>query len=380
MPPIDVLVSSDVELSTRARQVCGMFDCPPSEKQTQRWTMNVPIDERDWNVGLIVGPSGAGKSTIARHLFGEQMQAFDAMSWKGASMIDDMPAAASIEQIATMCSAVGFNTIPAWLRPFAVLSNGEKFRASIARALLSEASPIVVDEFTSVVDRQVAQVGCHAIQKAVRKVGRKFVGVSCHHDIIEWLQPDWILEPATREFAWRSLRPRPTIDIAVARLPYSAWQVFAPFHYLTADLNRSAQCFGLWANGSLAAFAGVLHRPHARNDRIKGISRIVTLPDWQGLGLAFNLMQTVASAYKTLGYTINISTAHPPLIQAFFAKQDWRCVRKPGQMIRFGTNSMMRKQAIRDGDASKRAGRPCATFTYEGATMPTSEAMALIGR
>lgn len=380
MPPIDVVVSSDVELSTRARQVCGMFDCPPSEKQTQRWTMNVPLEERDWNVGLIVGPSGAGKSTIARHLFGDQMHAFDAMSWKGASMIDDMPAAASIEQIATMCSAVGFNTIPAWLRPFGVLSNGEKFRASIARALLSDASPIVVDEFTSVVDRQVAQVGCHAIQKAVRKVGRKFVGVSCHHDIVEWLQPDWILEPATREFAWRSLRPRPIIDIAIARLPYAAWQVFAPFHYLTADLHKAAQCFGLWANGSLAAFAGVLHRPHPHNDRIKGLSRIVTLPDWQGLGLAFHLMQTVASAYAALGFTFNTYPAHPPLIQAFFAKPEWRCIRKGGNMITFGATGVYNHHARKAGVEGKKLSRPCAAFTYRGATMPKSEALALVGR
>ena len=40
-----------------------------------------------------------------------------------------------------------------------------------------------MDEFTSVVDRQVAQIGAHAIQKYVRKHGRQFVAVSCHYDI-----------------------------------------------------------------------------------------------------------------------------------------------------------------------------------------------------
>ena len=94
----------------------------------------------------------------------------------------------------------------------------------LARRLLELPDPILCDEFTSVVDRQVAQIGSHAVQKHVRKLGRKFVAVSCHYDIIDWLQPDWIFEPATMAFTRRSLQQRPTLECVVSRVPYAAWQ------------------------------------------------------------------------------------------------------------------------------------------------------------
>lgn len=83
-------------------------------------------------------------------------------------MIDSFDAALSTEQISAALSAVGFNTIPAWLRPCATLSNDEKFRCDLAR-LLVEPRPLVwIDEFTSVVDRQVAKIGAHACARFVR--------------------------------------------------------------------------------------------------------------------------------------------------------------------------------------------------------------------
>lgn len=372
MPSIDVLIQSDIRLSSRARQVCAMYDCPPEEKQTLRWQAELPIEQREWNVGLIVGPSGCGKSTVARHLFPQQMQSFDARTWSGASMIDDMPANKTLDEIATMCAAVGFNTIPAWVRPYEVLSNGEKFRASVARSLLEEADPIVVDEFTSVVDRQVAQIASHAVQKAVRRANRRFVAVSCHYDIVDWLQPDWMFEPATRSFAWRSVQRRPTIDIEISRVSIQAWPMFAPYHYMSAELHRAAQCFGLWANGNLAAFAAVLHRPHPDNPRIKAISRQVTLPDWQGLGLAFTLAEAVGAAYTALGFDLRHYPAHPPFIKAFANSRNkcWQLKRKPGIMNAFGGGGLQARYSS--------FSRPCAVFQYVGQPMQALEAARFV--
>jgi hypothetical protein len=140
----------------------------------------------------------------------------------------------------------------------------------------------MVDEFTSVIDRQVAKIGCHAVQKLIRKQQKQFVAVTCHYDVVEWLQPDWMLEPATMSFQWRSLQRRPALDVEIARVGHDAWKLFAPFHYLTADLHRAAACYVLFVEGVPASFAGVLHRPHPKVDDIKGVSRLVTLPDYQG--------------------------------------------------------------------------------------------------
>jgi hypothetical protein len=248
---IDIKVETAISTSVRARQVSAMFDVPASKKCSLSWAGDLPIEDLDWNVGLIVGPSGSGKSTIATRLFGAPLD----LKWSAPSVIDDFPAKESVERIAEICSAVGFNTIPAWLRPFAVLSNGEKFRVDLARRLVELGDPIVVDEFTSVVDRQVAQIGSHAVQKFVRKHKRKFVAVSCHFDIVDWLQPDWVLDVATMSFTRRRLQRRPSIECTIARVPRAAWRLFAPYHYLTGSIMRNARCFGLFAHGQLAAFA-----------------------------------------------------------------------------------------------------------------------------
>ena len=58
----------------------------------------------------------------------------------------------------------------------------------------------VFDEFTSVVDRNVAKVGSFAMQKAIRKTNKKFIAVSCHDDIEDWLLPDWVFDTNSMTF------------------------------------------------------------------------------------------------------------------------------------------------------------------------------------
>src|SRR4029077_5021989 len=75
------------------------------------------------------------------------------------------------------------------------------------RPLTSDLCPltsslIVMDEFTSVVDRTVAQIGSAALAKTVRQRGQKFIAVTCHEDVEDWLQPDWVYRPAPNFFAW----------------------------------------------------------------------------------------------------------------------------------------------------------------------------------
>lgn len=378
---IDVEVHTAPSHSVRAQQMSAAFDVPAVDRQSIHWTGDLPIEERDWSVGLIVGPSGSGKTTIMRDVFGEPKP----LKWKGAAVVDDFPAAMSIEDVSAACSAVGFSTIPAWLRPFALLSNGEQFRAKLARLLAesSEGDTIVVDEFTSVVDRQVAQIGAHAVAKWVRRAAdRRFVAVTCHYDVTDWLQPDWILEvsPGSTTFEWRSVLPRPQLDVTIARVSYAAWRLFAPFHYLTAELNRAAQCFVLFVDEQPAAFAGVLHRPHGKNKRIKGVSRLVTLPDWQGLGLAFVLVDAVAAAYTAQRFDVHTYPAHPSLIRAFDRSSKWQLRMKPATFsVNHGPNSVFVGPDSPNAKQSwKQGARPNATFRYVGEPLSRADARALL--
>lgn len=369
MPRVDVVVETSVSRSARARQLEGMFDVPSQEKQRQEWHADLPIDEDDWNIGLIVGPSGCGKTTVARELFGDSVDM--PLEWGAPSVIDDFAHGLSVQEISEVCSAVGFNTIPAWLRPYEVLSNGEKFRVSIARRLLEQQDPIVVDEFTSVVDRQVARIGCHAIQKKVRRDNKRFVGVACHYDIVDWLQPDWVYEPASNQFYRRSLRPRPALEIEICRVDYSAWKIFAPYHYMTADLHKAAQCFCLFVEGEPACIAAILYRPHPKRRNIYGVSRLVVLPDYQGLGLAFVLMDYLGEQFRALGRELRAYPAHPALIRAFDRSSKWRIEKKPAMSHK--------TKGKRTGGGLSFGGRPNAVFSWAGDAGDANTARDLIG-
>jgi Acetyltransferase (GNAT) family len=376
MRHVDLQVETKLDRTPRVKQLSGMFDVPAQEKLSHHWKGELPIDDRDWNVGLIVGPSGAGKTSVARQLFGEGKT----LQWGATSVVDDFDKQFKIEDITNACSAVGFNSIPSWMKPFSVLSTGEKFRAELARHLLEDGDLIVVDEFTSVVDRQVAQIGSHAVQKRVRKDGKKFVAVTCHYDVIDWLQPDWMLEPATMTFQWRSVQRRPDIHVEIARVDHAAWKLFAPFHYLTAELHKAAACYVLFVEGRPASFVGILHRPHPKVDDVKAISRIVTLPDYQGLGLAMILADTFGAAFKTLGKRFRNYPAHPSFVRSHDRSKNWVMKKKPGVFSpSLGKTSTLVSEAYRDAGGKMRiGGRPCAVFEYCGQAMDRNQAQALI--
>lgn len=374
MPGINIVSETEIAKTPRVRQLEAMFDAPVEDILRLTWQGDLPIDDFDWNVGLIVGPSGSGKSTIARNVFAPPVE-FD---WASKSVIDDFPAGYSIEQIAAICQAVGFNTIPAWCRPYRVLSTGEQFRVDLARRMLTLPDPIVVDEFTSVVDRQIAQIGSHAVQKYMRKNNRRFIAVSCHYDIIDWLQPDWTFEPATMSFTRRSLCPRPAIQIEIRKVGYEYWRLFAPFHYLTNNLHRGAQCFVLFANGRPASFGGMLHRPHPKVRDIMGLSRLVTLPDWQGLGLAMVLSDTLGAAYRAIGKRMHVYPAHPALVRSYDKSEKWHMEKRPGTYSPPSGNRTNAAPGESVNAASVFGGRPCAVFEYIGEGMASEVAAQLL--
>lgn len=201
MQSINVKQSIQVQKTPRVLQVSGLFGVENMDSSVFEIKIdNVDIESSKWNIGLIVGPSGSGKTTIAKKFLGDSdiVNEFD---WHGSkSILDGFPASLGIKEITSLLTQVGFGSPPNWLRPYSVLSNGEKFRVTLARAIAESKKRIIFDEFTSVIDRQVAKIASHCIQKTVKKIDKQFVAVSCHFDIIEWLQPDWIIDTSLSSF------------------------------------------------------------------------------------------------------------------------------------------------------------------------------------
>jgi hypothetical protein len=317
-----------VERSGRVRQVEGIFDLEPTKVLTHEWDVDLsPLTERDWNVGLIAGPSGSGKSTILRECFGEP-QTFEWDDRK--AILDGFPADLRTQDVVQLLSSVGFSSPPAWLRPFGTLSNGEQFRVTLARALAAPMETAIVDEFTSVVDRTVAQVGSAAVAKTVRQSGKRIVAAACHYDIIEWLQPDWIYDTAGAAFTWRCLQPRPAIDLEIRRAGRDAWRVFGHHHYLSRSLSSSARCFVAAVDGKPAAFVAATHFVHPSARDIMRGHRTVCLPDFQGVGIGNALQDFVAGVFSAIGWRYLVVAAHPAMVRSMARSPKWNMTRKPG--------------------------------------------------
>lgn len=370
---VDLVLESPIEKTGRVTQLAGMFDVPVGEKTRVEYHFDASMEERPWKVGLVVGPSGAGKSSVARALFGEDV--VEGYDWPASRAIVDGFGSLGIRDITAALSSVGFSSPPNWLRPFGVLSNGERFRANMARALVDTRQRVVVDEFTSVVDRQVAQIGSHAIQKTVRqKEGKQFVAVTCHYDVEDWLQPDWVIEPHLGRFTWRSVQPRPQVELTVCRAKTSAWQLFKHHHYLTADLNPSATCFVGFVGDEPAVFDAWLpfFGRLKTSQRARRGHRTVCLPDYQGLGLGNALFTLCASMWKGLGLRAFSCTGHPAELHKRARSPDWRMTREPGFTAK---DSSKGGQAI---SASRAFARRTASFEYVGAGMDEKRAKALM--
>jgi GNAT superfamily N-acetyltransferase len=369
-----ITVESAVVETARLAQVRGLFDLPPEKVSRLTWEVDLPLEERPWSVGLITGPSGCGKSTVARRLWPDE--AGGERDWpRDRSIVDAFPAALSVKDVTALLSSVGFSSPPAWLRPFHVLSTGQQFRATLARLLAealarpaAERRPIVFDEYTSVVDRTVAQVGSAALARTVRAHGLRFVAVTCHDDVIDWLQPDWTYHPAERRFAWRCLQRRPPVPLRVFRCKASAWSLFAHHHYLSGALNPSAVCFlATWGERPVAFSAWLPFVGASAPTRRE--HRTVTLPDFQGVGIGNALSALIASLWKGLGCRAVSTTTHPAMIRARLRSPLWRLRRPPS----LASGRERRLRALKHA-----ATRLTAGFEYVGPALPRRLARALL--
>lgn len=359
MPKFDFVISSSIKRSNRVLQMEGIFELPPSQRSEIRWAGDLPLENRPWSIGMIVGPSGAGKTTLARQLFGDKI--INGYDWGHEnSIIDDFPSSAGIKDITGYLSQVGFSSPPSWLRPFRCLSNGEQFRVTLARAIAESSDLFVFDEFTSVVDRNVAEIGSHALQKTIRKQNRKMIAVGVHYDVIDWLQPDWIYEPHINRFQWRELRQRPIIDLHIIKCDKADWQIFKRHHYLDTNINSSAKCFIALYKGNPVAFTAVLHFPHPTASRWRE-HRTVCLPDYQGAGIGNAMSEFIASIFKATGKPYTSVTANPAMIYHRAKSKLWYMREKPKIMPKAGKSS-----SIPGIGKTIATGRMVASFDYVG--------------
>lgn len=331
MPSSKFIKKTIIPESFRNQKVKGMFDVEKNEI-IKEFDINIPIEDMNWNIGVIVGSSGTGKTTIAKEVF-KDFLLFDGFKWDNEkTIIDNFDNKYTPKEITEILSKVGFSSPTDWLKPFNVLSNGQKMRVELAKLILENDKPIMYDEFTSVVDRQVAQIGSYAIQKYVRKQDKQFIAISCHYDILDWLEPDWIYDVNKNEFLKDLPHQRPKIEINIRKAEQQEWKIFKDYHYLSSSHNESAHKYIAEINDEIVGWCSVLHFPHPKVKNMKKVHRIVILPDYQGIGIGNILLNELAKIYKEQKQRITITTSTPVFINSLQKSKEWIMTRKPSRV------------------------------------------------
>jgi ABC-type lipoprotein export system ATPase subunit len=367
MPKLTHSLSVEYKSGFRTDAIASMFDVKPEKKLTRTWEIDIPIENMDWKIGLIYGPSGSGKTSIARKIWPDKYHT--GYEWSDRSIIEDFPEDKSTKEITKALSSVGFSSPPDWLKPFHALSNGQQFRAEVARLLLDDENypdVVVLDEFSSLVNREVAKASSAAVQRYIRASSKRFVAVSCHSDIIEWLSPDFTYEVAGGKFtdlaAGRDLRQsqHPPIELKITRVQREVWDEFGfgNHHYLNPDLKAAGHLWGCFWKDSLVAVASIKKFPHNRVLNAWNFSRVVVLPDYQGLKIGVALTDTISHHYCSLyKQRMFLNGSHPAMLAHSRNSESW----------------MLKQGARRVGRPSKKGkmtgmslGRMIESFEYVG--------------
>lgn len=337
------------------------YDIQNKEESNVIIENNIKLDF-EWNIGVIYGGSGTGKSTLLKSFGDIHQPIFDNCK----SLISNFDWLTP-EQATHLLSAMGLSSVPCWLRPHSTLSNGEQYRANLAYIVgkAKENDVVLIDEYTSVVDRDVAKAMSNALQKYIRREKKKIILASCHFDIMEWLNPDWIYSPNKR----RVEKPdclrltRPKIELEIFRCRYETWKIFKQHHYLSEDLNPAALSYlALW-NDKPIAFVAILPFPGVGDSKTRRISRIVILPDYQGLGIGKALIDYFAALYYKIDSQMYIRTINPALgITLSKDINNWQA-----------TTSNLKADFTNDSSGRKLLNRLSYSFKYIGEKSNDSE-------
>jgi ABC-type Mn2+/Zn2+ transport system ATPase subunit len=334
---------------------CNSLDIDINKKSVHHLKVdNINIPD-DWSVGVIYGASGSGKTTLAKSLFGDDI--FQTVLNEDLPIINQLPAEYTYDQCAAILNGIGLTSVVCWVRPVKTLSNGQRARAEAALLMTQNEGITVIDEWTSVVDRTVAKVMSHCVQKHARKQNKQIVILSCHHDIIEWVKPDWLIDcnkqefqlPASNDFFFQ---PREQLQFGIREVGRETWRYFSKYHYLSDKLpGGKIYTFGLFHGDNQIGFQCFANYVPYKEGKPKIFhsNRTVIHPDYAGLGMGIKVInETSQFMVDQFGYQVMAKFSSTPVFNAMIKQECWKFLeekRTMGSLSHGGT--MDRKSGFR---------------------------------
>lgn len=308
-------------MTPRKREICWNYGIPPRELPFAV-SASHPINLRPGSIILLTGPSGCGKSSMLAALAEKTKNAIwvgQTQSRAARPVIDLVAPRKSLATAMEILTVCGLGEPRLWVRQFGDLSDGEKFRASLAcavgRALCSNASPVIFcDEFTARLHRRLAKAVAYNLRKLVSRHRLMLVVASAQNDIVSDLRPDEMVtlgesehsaglkRPAMHDCGGISLQRRMLIEPGSVR----DYQHFRAMHYRSRDglgfvdkvflLRESAagQPLGILvfahaplelAMRNLATGGRFIRNIRRLNRELRILRRLVMHPDIRGCGL-----------------------------------------------------------------------------------------------
>lgn len=191
-----------VERSPRVLEVAEAFGLGLSDKEFVVFE-NLELSVPQGSVVYITGQSGSGKSLLLRELESQMTERgmivanLDQMELQDKPLIDQI--GKSMTEGLKYLSIAGLNDAYLYIRKPQELSDGQRYRFKLAKAIESGASVWVADEFLAVLDRVAARVISFTLQKAARAQGVTLIVATTHTDMVRDLYPSIYIEKRYRE-------------------------------------------------------------------------------------------------------------------------------------------------------------------------------------
>jgi hypothetical protein len=183
-------------VTEKVAAVMRMFGLTAERLRGRTFNHNCELEIGYGDIVYITGPSGCGKSVLLRELKksvpAEERVDLDEIELPAGKTLIDCVGGDFLAGLRFL-SIAGLNDVFCVLNQPANLSEGQKYRFRLARALAAGKRFIFADEFCSNLDRISAAVISFNIHKFANKAGAVFILASAHDDVLGDLEPDVLI-------------------------------------------------------------------------------------------------------------------------------------------------------------------------------------------